>query len=40
MKEFTELKAAHQKEERTETEAAFKLAAERGERYKENAVSK
>ena len=40
MKEFRELKAAHQKEERTETEAAFKLAAERGERYKENAVSK
>ena len=36
-KEFEALKAAHQKEEKTETAAAFKLAAERGERFKENA---
>jgi isopenicillin N synthase-like dioxygenase len=36
VKESEELKSAHQKEERTETEAAFKLAADRGERFKEN----
>jgi isopenicillin N synthase-like dioxygenase len=35
MKEFTELKAAHQEEEKAETLAAFKLAKERGERNKE-----
>ncbi|HIG43376.1 MAG TPA: isopenicillin N synthase family oxygenase [Gammaproteobacteria bacterium] len=34
MKEFTELKAAHQEEEKAETLAAFKLAKERGERNK------
>jgi isopenicillin N synthase-like dioxygenase len=35
-KEFDALKAAHKKEEREETEAAFKLATERGERFKDN----
>jgi len=33
-KEFDALKAAHQKEEQKETEAALKLATERGERFK------
>jgi len=33
-KEFDALKAAHQKEERKETEAALQLATERGERFK------
>ncbi len=36
VKEFEELKGIHQKEEKAETAAAFKLAADRGERYKEN----
>lgn len=36
-KEFEQLKSAQQKEERTETEAAFKLAADRGERHKDSA---
>ena len=35
-KEFDALKAAHKKEERKETEAALKLATERGERFKDN----
>ena len=34
-KEFAALKAAHKKEERKETEAALKLATERGERFKD-----
>ena len=36
MKEFEKLKGAQQKEEKTETEAAFKLAADRGERHTQN----
>jgi hypothetical protein len=34
------LKAAQQAEEKTETQAAYKLAAERGDRYKENSGDK
>jgi hypothetical protein len=34
-KEFAALKTAQQQEEMAETEAAFKLAAERGDRYQE-----
>lgn len=40
VKEFEKLQAVHEKEEQTETEAAFKLAADRGERYKEKTNSK
>lgn len=36
-KEFEQLRSAQQKEERIETEAAFKLAADRGERHKDSA---
>jgi isopenicillin N synthase-like dioxygenase len=36
VKEYEELKGAQQKEEQNETAAAFKLASDRGERYKEN----
>jgi hypothetical protein len=34
-KEFAALRAAQQQEEVAETEAAFKLAAERGDRFQE-----
>ena len=34
-KEFAALRAAQQQEEMAETEAAFKLAAERGDRFQE-----
>ena len=40
MKEFREFRAAQQAEEKTETQAALKLAAERGGRYKENPGTK
>jgi hypothetical protein len=36
VKEFEELKGTYQNEEKVETAAAFKLAAERSERCKEN----
>lgn len=36
VKEYEELRAAQQREERAETEAAFKLAADRGERHNES----
>jgi hypothetical protein len=34
-KEFAALRAAQQQEEQAETEAAFKLASERGNRYQQ-----
>ena len=40
MKEFRALRDAHQKEEKAETVAAFKLAVERGDRFKENSSNK
>ena len=40
LEEFREFRAAQQAEEKTETQAALKLAAERGGRYKENPGTK